>query len=490
MNPHRYPVIYEVQTRAYLYRISEELKRKATLDDIPDKELERWKTNGFDWIWLLGAWQTGQAGKKVSQERPEWQAEFRNALPDLEEKDITGSCFSIKDYKVHADFGGDKALADFRKRLKKRGMKLMLDFVPNHSAPDHRWVKVHPDYYINGREEDLKAEPDNYTVYEIAGDRKILAYGRDPNYPGWPDTLQLDFSNPSLQKAMREELMNIAGKCDGLRCDMAMLQLPDVFERTWRRPMRPFWPGAIEKVREKYPDFLFLGEVYWDREWEMQQLGFDYCYDKRLYDRMLRPLAPAILDHLRADLVYQDRLARFLENHDEPRAAAVFPGGMHRAAAIITYLSPGMKFFHQGQLEGYLKKIPVHLGRGPLETPDTEIHSMYDALLKLLNLPAFREGHWQYLDCRKAWEDDDTSQNILAFWWQGPGKARHLVTVNYFPQPSRCFVAMHFPELAGRNWHFTDSLSEEEYARDGNELISQGLYLDMPGWGVNIFRVA
>jgi hypothetical protein len=489
MNMQYYPILFEVQTRAYLNSLSAALKRKATLEEIPDEVLDQWKKDGFEWIWLLGAWQTGEAGRKISRGRPEWLEGFRQSLPDLTEKDITGSCFAIKEYKIHKDLGGEKALAGLRKRLHARGLKLMLDFVPNHTAPDHPWVKQHPDYYITGREEDLKLEPENYIRVETSRGSKILAYGRDPNFPGWPDTLQLDFSNPALQKVMREELMSIAGMCDGLRCDMAMLLLPDVFERTWRRPIRSFWPGAIEKVRERYPDFLFLAEVYWDLEWELQQMGFDYCYDKRLYDRLEFPYAPAIKDHLRAHLVYQNRLARFLENHDEHRAAADFPGKMHLAAAVITYFTPGMKFFHQGQMEGFLKKIPVHVNRGPVEEENPEIKKMYGQLLELLKDQAFRSGHWQLLDSRPCWPEDETFRNFLAFWWQGPGKARHLVTVNYSPGPSKCFIALPFPELAGIMWKLTDLLAAAVYERTGNQLISEGLYLDMPEWGVHVFRL-
>jgi hypothetical protein len=253
--------------------------------------------------------------------------------------------------------------------------------------------------------------------------------------------------------------------------------------------VRPFWPGAIERVRDRHPEFLFLAEVYWDLEWEMQQLGFDYCYDKRLYDRVLYPYAPAIMDHLRADTVFQNRLARFLENHDEQRAATVFPEGMHQAAAVLTFFSPGMKLFHQGQLEGLRTKIPVHLGRGPEEEGDQEIAHMYEKLLAILRDKAFLEGHWQYLGCRQAWEDDESYQNMVAYWWHGPAHSRHLITINYSPEPSKCFVAMPFPEMMGSTILFRDRLDGHVYDRPGNELISKGLYLDVPGWGVHIFNV-
>ena len=159
----------------------------------------------------------------------------------------------------------------------------------------------------------------------------------------------------------------MAGKCDGVRCDMAMLLLPDVFQRTWGLTPEPFWPRATAAVRAAHPGFTFLAEVYWDLEWTLQQQGFDYCYDKRLYDRLQAGNAHAMRDHLNAGLDYQDKLARFLENHDEPRAASTFAWPQHRAAAAITFLSPGLRFFQQGEFEGARVRVPAHLCRGPVE---------------------------------------------------------------------------------------------------------------------------
>ena len=149
------------------------------------------------------------------------------------------------------------------------------------------------------------------------------------------------------------ELLKIAGQCDGVRCDMAMLVLPEVFEKTWDVTVpRSFWPRATGKVRERFPGFCFMAEVYWDLEWTLQQQGFDYTYDKRLYDRLLKGDPRPVREHFLADMKYQEHLARFLENHDEPRAATVFSSEVHRAAAVVTYFSPGLRFFHQGQMEG------------------------------------------------------------------------------------------------------------------------------------------
>jgi glycosidase len=227
-------------------------------------------------------------------------------------------------------------------------MRLMLDFVPNHTGLDHPWVQSHPEFYVQGTEEQLVREPQNYVRIAVGTKPRVLAYGRDPYFAGWPDTLQLNYAEPLLQEAMQRELRSVAAKCDGVRCDMAMLILPEVFERTWGLRMEPFWLKAIQSVRADRRDFLMMAEVYWDLEWMLQQQGFDYTYDKRLYDRLREGHARPIRDHFRADPEFQRKSARFLENHDEPRAAAIFTPEIHRAAAVLTYLCLGLRFFHDG----------------------------------------------------------------------------------------------------------------------------------------------
>ena len=400
----RYPSLYQINTRVWLTELSQALGRRATLDDIPDVELDRLTETGFDWVWLLSVWQTGQAAQQVSRSNAEWRREFQETLPDLREEDIAGSGFAITGYTVHKNLGGDAALARLRERLRKRGLRLMLDFVPNHMGLDHPWIEDHPDYFIRGSEIDLARAPQNYTWVKRKRGDLLLAYGRDPYFPGWPDTLQLNYANPATQEAMIGELVKIAGQCDGVRCDMAMLVLPDVFERTWGQRAALFWPTATQRVRERVPGFLFMAEVYWDLEWTLQQQGFDYAYDKRLYDRLREGHARPVREHFHAGLDYQNKLARFLENHDEPRAAATFSPEVHQAAAVITFLSPGLRFFHQGQFEGRKKRISPHLVRGPDEPIDEKLKQFYDRLLAVLRHPIVRDGQWQLLECTPAWD--------------------------------------------------------------------------------------
>jgi hypothetical protein len=243
--PH--PSLCEIHTRVVLTELSQALGRRATLVDITDEELDRLAREGFNWLWFLGVWKTGTAARRISQSSIGLQGEFRRALPDFCKKDVCGSCFAIQAYEVHPDFGGNGAMERLRARIHARGMRLLLDFVPNHTAPDHEWVRTHRQYYVCGTEEQFEQEPHKYTRVEVSD--SVLACGRHPHFAGWPDTLQLNYANAGLQDAMASELENIAELCDGVRCEMAMLALPDVFEETWGQRSAPFWPQAIARVR-------------------------------------------------------------------------------------------------------------------------------------------------------------------------------------------------------------------------------------------------
>lgn len=484
-----HPLLYQINTRVWLARISQELGQPVTLNEIPDSELDAIAGLGFDWVYFLGVWQTGQAGGELSRSNAEWLAEYRTILPDLTEADICGSPFAVTGYTAHTALGGDQALDRLHQRLNQRGLRLMLDFVPNHTAPDHPWVFDHPEYYVNRTEDHLKAEPQNYTLLPTSQGPSILARGRDPYFPGWPDTVQLNYGNAELQLAQQKELLKIAGLCDGLRCDMAMLVLPEIFQRTWDIPAAPFWPAVIPMVREKVPGFTFMAEVYWDLEPVLLDQGFDYAYDKRLYDRLRAQEAASVSEHLQTSSSHLGQLAHFLENHDESRAAAVFPQPVHQAAAITTFLAPGLRFFHQGQFEGFQIKISVHLCRGPRETIDPVLHDFYARLLVSLQMDALHDGQWQLLPALPAWERNPTHADFIASAWQGPSGKRLLVVVNYSPHRSQAYVLLPFSELGKELVRLVDRMSSTVYDRQGDSLGTTGLYLDLPAWGYHVFEL-
>jgi len=495
----RYSSLYQINTRAWLSELGLALGRPATLDDVGDAGLDRLASDGFDWVWLLGVWQTGEAGRRVSLAQPEWQREYHELLSDFTPADVCSSPFAVREYVVHRDFGGPSALERFRKRLADRGVRLMLDFVPNHTAIDHPWVREHPEFYVHGGAEDLAREPHNYRRVETRRGPRVLAHGRDPYFPGWPDTLQVNYRDQGLREAMLGMLDLIARQCDGVRCDMAMLLLPDVIARTWgdralpeaSLPVDdPFWPAAIARVRRRWPDFVFMAEVYWDLEWTLQQQGFDYTYDKPLYDRLRAQDARSVRGHLLADLDYQRRSVRFLENHDEPRAAAAFPPAIHRAAAVVTYLVPGLRFVHEGQPSGRRLRTSNHLRRRAPEPVDREVESFYERLLACMRRPEVRGGDWRLLERQPAGDGNPTWERFLVFSWEVPG-GRLLGVVNYGPTPGQCYVALPFADLDGRVVILQDLLNPAvRYERDGADLARRGLYLDMPAWSHHLFEMA
>lgn len=494
------PLLYQVNTRVLLFERGAELGRAATLDDVPDSFIDDIAARGFDWVWMLGVWQTGEAGRAVSLAQPEWQGEYHRALPDFVPEDVTGSPFAIVDYTVHRDFGGDEALAGLGARLSARGLKLLLDFVPNHTAIDHPWLVDAPHRYVGGAEADLLSEPQNFLR---VGDQ-VVAHGRDPYFDGWPDTAQLNYRHPELRAAMTAELVRVAALCDGVRCDMAMLLEPEVFAATWGDRALPadgtapadseFWAEAISTVRAEHPGFVMMAEVYWDLEWQLQQHGFDYTYDKRLYDRLRSGDAAAVRGHLRADPAFQRSSSRFLENHDEPRAAHTFADlAVHEPAAVLTYLVPGLRFLHEGQLIGRRVKAPLHLRRRPAEPADQDLVYFYDRLLAVLADPVLRAGHWQLLDTSPAWEGNPTDDAYVVVGWSDEEGAplRWLVAVNLGDEQAQCRVGMGGLLPEAEVVHLTDRMhAGTAYDRDVTDTAAHGLFLDLPPRGYNVFEVS
>jgi glycosidase len=482
------PSLYQINTKVFL----SELGDGATLDDIPNSFLDDIAARGFDWVWLLGVWRIGPTGQRISRERAEWHREYQAALPDLRLDDICGSPFAICEYTTDPSLGGDRELAHFRERLELRGLRLLLDFVPNHIGFDHRWVTERPDFLMRGGQSDLSRAPDCWTKLPNG---TIAAYGKDPNYPGWPDTLQLNFFNPQTRAAMIGELRSIATRCSGVRCDMAMLLEPEVFVRTWGdRPerrqdfQRSWWPEAIAQVRRDHPDFLFLAEVYWDYEAKLQAHGFDYTYDKVLYDRLVHHEANRLVGHLRAPDSYSSRMAHFLENHDEPRITTKLDPPEHRSAAVVSYLSPGMRFFHHGQLEGKRTRVPVHLRRGPREDTDPRVAAIYERLLPIVNSQAGKFGTWQLLRCAPAWEGNPTNVNFVAYFIAHES-GDLLVTVNNASYRGQCFVQLPQALPHEGTARLTDLLSDAHYDRDARDLSTRGLFLDVEGFTSHVFSV-
>ncbi len=495
----RKPVLYEINTRVWLKDLGAERGRALDLAEVPDAEIDRLAALGCDLIWLMGVWRVGERAVRIAREHARLEEEYRRALPDYSLEDVAGSPYSVAEYAVSPVLGGPAALASLREKLARRGIGLILDYVSNHTGVDHRWVSENPDFFVQGDAEALRREPENFFVTETAHGRRILAHGRDPYFPGWTDTAQIDFLQRPARAACIRTIEEIAGQCDGVRCDMAMLVLDEIFRRTWVDRVRSgasgplaageFWTEAIEAVRVRRPRFLFIAEAYWGLEWRLQRLGFDFTYDKTLYDRLRHGDGPGVRAHLGGEMDFQIRSVRFLENHDEPRAAAVFPPARHRAAAVAASTLPGMLLIHDGEVEGRRLKLPVQLARRAREPVDAGLQTFYLRLLTAVQEPIFRRGSWRFLNVRQAWDGNPTASNFLAHAWEAPGLEAMLVAVNFSETRGQCYADCARPEFAGKSVELVDLLSESRFTRSGADLIQKGLYLDLPPYGFHIFRV-
>ena len=483
----QYPTLYEINTWVWLTDLSQKYGKTINLSSVPSAEWDALGAYGFDAVWFMGVWERSPAGIAIANQNKGLLQDFFRALPDFRPEDNVGSPYCVRRYAVDQHLGGPEGLAIARRELSKRGLNLVLDFVPNHVAPDHPWVAEHPEYFIRGNAEDVRNDPASYM--EVC--ESVCACGRDPYFPAWPDVLQLNAFERGLRQAVIETISSIAQQCDGIRCDMAMLFLNPIFERTWGgragpRPTTEYWVDVIPTIKKRYPGFLFIAEAYWDLEWELQQLGFDFCYDKKLYDRMEHADAESIRLHLCAGLAYQARLLRFIENHDEPRAATTFSPAKQQVFALTMATLPGTKLFHEGQFEGRKVRVPVFLGRRPNEPVDRDLVGFYAKLLQAVNHSVFRDGQWSLCE-QTGWPDNASFQNLVAWSWLKDDE-RYLIVVNLSDCPSQARVRVPWADTSGSRLNLVDVLSGTIYERDERELVSPGLYVELRPWSYHFFR--
>jgi hypothetical protein len=476
-----HPHLLEISAWPWLVRLSAERGSLVRLQNVPARVWDGLAARGFDALYLMGVWRRSALGREIARSEPWLIAEYHRVLPGWTEEDVPGSPYSISAYLPDDRMGGWAGLDAARSALHARGMRLIVDFVPNHTGVDHPWVRAHPDRYVLGTPDDLRAAPD---AFHSVGDL-IVACGRDPYFAPWRDVAQLNYFNPDTRSAMIAVLEEIAAHADGVRCDMAMLVLNDVFGRTWRRLLRDRWPPLTEefwpRATAAVPSLTYLAEVYWDLEWTLQQQGFHFTYDKRLLDRLHESPAHDVRAHLLADRAFSDRLARFLENHDEPRSAAQIG---HRLAAAATMLAtlPGMRFFFDGQENGARLRAPVQLGRWPDEEVAPHVRDLYTRLLRAADDELFHAGEWRLLDADPA--GDRTHQDLIAWQWS-LGERRAVTVVNLGAGSAQGHVRVG-PLPSGEQWEFDDQLTGARYRWSRDSLTRTGLYVRLDAGGAHL----
>ena len=478
-----HPLIYEINTWAWLTALSRRYGRPVTLGSVPPPEYERLAGWGFDAVWLMGVWERSPAARELAR-RPLVANEYRGALPDLKTEDIVGSAYAIHLYQVDAFLGGTEGLATFRAELARRGLRLILDFVPNHVAVDHPWLTAHPDALVHGNATSLAADP--VTFFQGPhGD--VVAHGRDPYFPAWIDTAQINAFSPVARELARETLTKIARQCDGVRCDMAMLLLNRVFAATWRdyagpMPQTEYWTDMITAIKAKFPDFIFSAEAYWGTEPELQALGFDYTYDKDLYDLLRGGNLDGVRAVLSQPVEKQSRTVRFIENHDEDRAVSAFGTQRSLAAAAITLLAPGAHLIHEGQLAGWKIKVPVQLARRLEEAADLAVEPFYEVLLGEASQPVYHHGAFSLLAGAVH-----LPGSIVAFSWT-LGADWRVVVVNYADHPEHCVLTLLESFCPAGLRPMREVFSGTSATLVDDEVAGVTLNAGLPAFGVQIWR--
>lgn len=491
--------ILEINTRVWL-PAQPWAGRKPDLANMPDEQFAQWRREGYDAVWFMGVWEPSPASRAICLSHEGLRAEFASYYADspggpLSEEDIIGSPYAVREYRLNPALGRPftllrrSSLSSLHSRMNAADLRMILDFVPNHTATDHPWTVRDPDLYLradtgpggsgNGSSR-FSASFDN-------GAGRHLLHGRDPHFGPWTDTAQLDYFNTETIRALTRQLSEIARLCDGVRCDMAMLVLRDVFARHWGNGYAPrpdaleFWEIAIREIRSRHPDFIFIAEAYWNLESDLRALGFDLTYDKGFYDALAAGDGGSIRRALADPVEAQAGRLRFIENHDEPRAAAVF-GERLRAAMLLTAAGPAAVLEHDGQREGLKRKIPVQLGRLAVEEPDAELHEWCDRVANLMRTSPWADGEFILPGHRPAWDGNDTHGGIVTMMRAAEGPIG-LCAANIGHVAAQCYTDLPMDRLPPAEvLVFRDLLSEARYERERAELEAKGLYLDLaPG---------
>jgi hypothetical protein len=486
------PLIIEINTFPFLSRMSGKYDKSITLDNISDEEWRHYAESGFDLVWLMGVWQRSPTARQLALNNIDLKRAYDLALPGWKEQDIAGSPYAVYSYSPDSRLGSKKVLSLIKKKLNDMGLGLILDFVPNHLAADHPWTLQHPERFILGSQ---KAAAEHPGWFFTTGNGDLLAHGRDPNFAPWTDTAQVNFFSNTMRRALIRELLQIAGMADGVRCDMAMLGLNKVFQQTWgevlttgKEPATEFWTDAITVVKKQHHNFMFIAEVYWGLDSELRKLGFNYTYDKILYDRLRYDMPERIQEYITENTAGLTHMVHFTENHDEPRAGEIF--GMERSlmAATVTSTIQGMRFFYQGQTEGNLIHVPVQMARVPEEEDIEEIMLFYRKLLGACSTPLFRQGDFIPLTAMSAWSGNNSHRKMLCWCWKQDEELK-LVVINYSGSPAQGRLRIPLYYDTGNKVVCHDEMADMTYHSPLLEVLESGLYVALRPWQAQIMDI-
>lgn len=417
------PVIYEINARTY-----------PKFGNITDAMLDEIKKKGADVVWLMGVWEESPFSEDLNRLFGR-ESRYRRVA----------SAYAVMDYKVNPRLGGEMSLKDLVRRANARGIRVMLDMVPNHLAIDTPLAKERPGIFMEPSAEEIDelrkrpdfARKDEFEkIYRHPDTRRFFYYGRDGSHPTpYYDTLQLDISRPEARAFLRETIFKIAELTNGggIRFDAVHLTFRQAIKDNWfprmsreefdRRypPRDEFWKNVLSEVKQKYPGMVVISETFAGSGDIIHSLGFDYFYENFFRDK-LQDGDMAALSRLFTGAIRNNYL-KYLENHDiNKRIVSVLGKEKAIAAAALLFTTPGAALIYQGQERGCSLWVPTAaLVSGPADPGTAEVELHYDALGKIASLDVFRNGDFTLLDAHGG---------LMAFV-RGHGGEKAVVIVNY-----------------------------------------------------------
>ncbi len=439
-------VLLAKSTYVWLNQLSKTYDRDIhRIDQIPDEELNRIRNMGFSGLWLIGLWERSKASAEIKK---------RTGNPEA-----MASAYSIDDYIVSADLGGEEAFLSLKQRTSERGIRLAADMVPNHMGIDSKWVCENPDWFVssdappfrsytfNGDNlyEDwrysIKLEDHYYNKSDAAvvfefidnstGNRKYIYHGNDGTSMPWNDTAQLNYLRDDVRRHIIETILKISSKFSIIRFDAAMTLTKKHFQRLWFPepghggdiPSRAgrgvtseefnklfpneFWMDVVRNIAERSPDTLLLAEAFWMMEpYFVRTLGMHRVYNSAFMNFLKaeenKEFRTSIKNTIEFNPEILKRFANFMNNPDEETAVSQF-GSDDKYFGVCTLLStlPGLPMFGHGQVEGFHEKYGMEYRKAYMdESPDTNLFERHKReifpLLKKRNIFSHSENFRLY----------------------------------------------------------------------------------------------
>ncbi|MFH1279967.1 MAG: alpha-amylase family glycosyl hydrolase [Candidatus Eisenbacteria bacterium] len=469
-------VLMAKNTHVWLDQLSKKHGRAmGRLSDIPDEELDRLARWGFGGLWLIGLWERSNASRKIKQYTGNPEA--------------VASAYSLDDYRIADDLGGEEAYRDLRERAAARGIRLASDMVPNHMGIDSRWVREHPHWFLGLDHPpypwytfgggDLSDDPrvgvyieDGYwerrdaavvfrRVDRETGENRYIYHGNDGTSMPWNDTAQLNFLLPEVREGVIRTILHVARRFPIIRFDAAMTLAKRHYQRLWypqpgdagaipsraehgmtkeefdRRMPVEFWREVVDRIAAEAPDTLLLAEAFWLMEgYFVRTLGMHRVYNSAFMNMLKmeenQKYRQTIKNVLEFSPEVLKRFVNFMSNPDERTAVEQFgKGDKYFGVCMLMVTMPGLPMFGHGQIEGFAEKYGMEYQKAYWdEMVDEQMVIRHEAeIFPLMRMRSLFSGAGNFVLFDFVREGGGVDENVFAYANRS-GDERGLVLFN------------------------------------------------------------